>query len=247
MRYFDSHAHYDDSRFDEDRDALLELDFSVVNPGIDEKTSALATELANKYKNVYAALGIHPHNAEKVKKGYLERLKSMLSPKTVAIGEIGLDYYYMNSEKEAQRKVFSELLDFAHNLELPVIIHSRSAAQETMELITASPVRRGVLHCFSGHINQALEYIKMGFYIGIGGPITFKNAKKTVETVKLMPLDRLLLETDAPYLSPEPFRGKRNDSRNLKYIAKTIAEIKKTTEQEIIKITYNNAVKLFKI
>ncbi|MHC1749182.1 MAG: TatD family hydrolase [Cellulosilyticaceae bacterium] len=251
--YFDSHAHYDDEKFDLDRvellDSLKEKGVSyVVNAAADMSSAETSIKLAQAYNFIYAAVGVHPHDAENMKDSDLITLKEMSEhKKVVAIGEIGLDYYYDFSPKEAQRKWFIEQLKLAKQLDLPVIIHSRDACQETFEIIRESGVKNGVIHCFSGSKEMAQEYVKRGFYIGIGGSLTFKNAKKTVEVVETISLDNIVIETDAPYLTPVPHRGKRNDSSYLSYVVEKIAEIKNMSAEDVARITMKNAKDLFGI
>lgn len=251
----DSHAHLDDSRFQEDREYLInslnkngiEL---VINIGADLQTSINSVELANKYENIYAVIGVHPHSAREVTEQTLKQLKNMSkNNKVVAIGEIGLDFYYDNSPRDIQRKWFKEQLKLAKELNLPVVIHSRDAAQETFDTIKEAQdgKLRGVLHCYSSSVEMAIEYIKLGFYISLGGPVTFKNARVAREVAKEVPLDRLLIETDCPYLTPEPYRGKRNEPMYVKYVAEKIAEIKGITFEELSKATNRNTKELFGI
>lgn len=251
--YFDSHAHYDDERFDEDREALLislkekGVDF-VINVAADLKSAQSSIELAKKFNFIYAAVGVHPHEVEKLKEEDLNQIKKMAhSPKVVAIGEIGLDYYYDLSPRDVQRSWFKKQLQLAKELNLPVIIHSREASQETFDTVIESGIGQGVIHCFSGSSELAKEYVKRGFYIGIGGALTFKTAKKTVEVVKTIPIEHILIETDCPYLTPMPHRGKRNDSSYLQYVVEKISEIKEISVEEVCHITTKNARDLFKI
>lgn len=255
MMIIDSHAHLDDSRFDYDRDMIIknlknngiEL---VINIGADLKTSIASVSLADKYDNIYAAVGVHPHSAKEMDNSTIEILKSFAKrDKVVAIGEIGLDFHYDNSPRDIQRKWFKEQLKLAKEVDLPVIIHTREAAQETFDILKEAQdgSLRGVLHCYSGSVEMALEYIKLGFYISIAGPVTFNNAKVTKEVAKAVPLDKLLIETDCPYLTPMPYRGKRNEPMFTKYVAETIAEIRGITFDELAKATNNNTKGLFKI
>ena len=217
MNYFDSHAHYDDKRFKQDREELLrELLPScgvsnVINVGCDVKSSEMSIHLAEKYDYIYAAVGVHPHELYDMSSQTIAKLKKLSEhKKVVAIGEIGLDYYYDTHPKELQRFWFRQQLRLAEETNLPVIIHSRDASQETFDIIKASSVRRGSIHCYSGSAQMALDYVKMGFSIGVGGVVTFSNAKKLVETVAAIPMESILIETDCPYLAPNPNRGKRN-------------------------------------
>lgn len=251
--YFESHAHYDSEQFDDDRYEVIEslknsgVDY-VINVGADMQSSLTSIELSRKYDFIYAAVGVHPHDAENVKAEDYETLSSYLKEdKVVALGEIGLDYYYDLSPRDIQRQVFKNQLDICENAKKPVIIHSREAAQECFDMIKDSKVRRGVIHAFSGSTEMAKEYIKMGFYIGVGGIVTFKNARKLVEVVENIPLERILIETDSPYLSPVPVRGTRNNSQNLKYITEKIAQIKQISPENVAEITRKNAVSLFDI
>lgn len=251
----DSHVHLDDRRFNADRDMLIkslqdngvEL---VINIGADLKTSISSLELAKKYDNIYAAVGVHPHSAKEVTEETLDKLKEMAKEdKVVAIGEIGLDFYYDNSPRDIQRKWFKEQLELAKEVNLPVVIHSRDATQETFDTIKESQDGnlRGVLHCFSGSPEMAEEYIKLGFYISLGGPVTFKNARVVREVAKAIPLDKLLIETDCPYLTPEPYRGKRNEPMFVKYVAEKIAEVKGISFEEVVRATNRNTKELFGI
>nr|WP_307992991.1 TatD family hydrolase [uncultured Niameybacter sp.] len=251
--YFDSHAHYNDERFDEDRDALLNRIHEegveyIINIGADMDSSKESVALAHKYPFIYATVGVHPHDVSSMTMEDLETLEEMARlPKVVGIGEIGLDYYYNLSSPEDQIKWFKLQLELAKKLDVPVSIHSREASQLTFDIIKESGIKEGVIHCFSGSRELAIEYVKRGFYIGIGGSLTFKNARKTVEVVEYIPLDKILIETDCPYLTPVPHRGKRNDSSYLPFVIDKIAEIKGITADEVCKITLNNAKKLFRI
>lgn len=251
----DSHAHLDDERFDGDRDILIKSLKSnkielVINIGADFQSSINSIELAKQYDNIYASIGVHPHSASEVTEETLDKFREMAKEeKVVAIGEIGLDYYYDNSPRDLQRKWFREQLKLAKELDLPVIIHSRDATQETFDIIKEAQdgSLRGVLHCFSGSVEVAMEYIKLGFYISIGGPVTFKNARVVKEVAEAVPLDKLLIETDCPYLTPEPYRGKRNEPMFVKYVAQKIAEIKDINFEELAKATNKNTKELFRI
>lgn len=252
MKYFESHAHYDDKRFREDREELLGelLPASgvshVINIGCDVKSSEMSIRLAEKYDYIYAAVGVHPHELYDMSSQTIAKLKKLSEHlKVVAIGEIGLDYYYDTHPRELQRFWFRQQLRLAEEVNKPVIIHSRDASQETFDIIQSTNIRRGSIHCYSGSAQMAQDYVKMGFHIGVGGVVTFSNAKKLVETVEAIPIESILIETDCPYLAPTPNRGKRNDSTNLKYIVEKIAEIKNMTPEEVAKITKNNAKSLF--
>lgn len=249
---FDTHAHYDDSRFDEDRDELLcslkEKGVThIINCGCDLKSSLTTLALSEKHDFIYAAIGVHAHEAEEATESDLAEIEKLYeNNKVVAVGEIGLDYHYDFSPRERQIEIFERQLIIANNLNLPVIIHDREAHEDTMSLLKKYKPK-GVVHCFSGSAEMAKEIIKLGMYIGIGGAVTFKNAKKPIEVVEYLPLDRLLLETDAPYMTPVPFRGQRCDSAHIAYTAEKIAEIKELDVQELIDICNENAKILFNI
>lgn len=256
--FFDSHAHYDDDRFDEDRHELLsnmsknKVDY-IVNAAADITSSNEGIQLAQRYSFMYTAVGVHPHSVDELGKedagqATIDLLEGLAkNPKVVAIGEIGLDYYYEHSPREVQRTWFNRQMELAKKAGLPIIVHSREAAQETFDMIRESGLNAGVIHCFSGSAEMAKEYIKLGFYIGIGGTVTFSNARKTVEVVEQIPLESIVIETDCPYLTPMPYRGKRNDSTYLTYIAKRIADIKNVSIEEVASITSKNARDLFGI
>ena len=254
MKYtgiFDSHAHYDDPAFDGDRDRLLaELPgmgvARVVDCGADLASSRRAAELAVKYPYFSAAAGIHPEEAHGLPKDWEEQLRKLLAlPKMVAVGEIGLDYHFSeNPPRETQRVVFEKQIMLANSLGLPVIVHDRDAHGDTMELLRKHRPR-GVVHCFSGSVEMAKEVLRLGMYLGLGGAVTFKNARVPVEVAKMAPPDRLLLETDCPYMAPVPCRGKRNDSSLIAYTAGRIAEIRGEDAQELINRAARNAERLF--
>ncbi len=249
---FDTHAHYDDSRFDEDRTELLSSLLSgtvsgIINCGCDLKSSLETVTLTEKHSLLYGAVGVHPHEAEGTTDIDLEKIKELYShEKVVAVGEIGLDYFYDFSPREKQIELFRKQIITANELSLPVIIHDRDAHEDTMNILKELKPE-GVVHCFSGSAEMAKEILKLGLYIGIGGAVTFKNARKPVEVVEMLPLDRLLLETDAPYMTPVPFRGKRCDSSHIAYTAEKIAEIKGIDAQELIDRCNENAKALFGI
>ncbi len=247
---FDTHAHYDDPKFDQDRKSLLLSMESknvcgIINCGCDINSSLKSVEFSKEYPFVYAAVGYHPENIPENSEFDETSLISLIKEeKTVAIGEIGLDYYWDSSRAETQKIFFEKQLCLAEKLNMPVIIHSRDACDDTLQIIKRHNVR-GVMHCFSGSVETAEEYIKLGFYLGFGGAVTFKNAKRAVSVVQAVPMDRILLETDCPYMAPEPFRGKRNDSTLIKFVAEKIAEIKKISPETVKSTTLNNAKKLF--
>ncbi|NLC04864.1 MAG: TatD family hydrolase [Tissierellia bacterium] len=251
----DSHAHLDDRRFNDDRDMLIK-NFKnnnielVINIGADLKTSVASVELADKYDTIYAAVGVHPHSAKEVNTLVMENIRELTkNKKVVAIGEIGLDFHYDNSPRDVQRKWFIEQLKLAKELDLPVIIHTREASQETYDILKNNQdgTVRGVMHSFSGSAEMASLYVDMGFYISIGGPVTFKNARVVREVAEAVPLDKLLIETDCPYLTPEPYRGKRNEPVYMKYTAEKIAQVRGISYDEVVKATNRNAKKLFNI
>ncbi len=250
---FESHAHYDDPKFNHDREALFKkmtqagIDH-IVNIGADMNSSRVSIELAKKYPFIYAAVGVHPHDVQEMKEEHLETLIHFAAyEKVVAIGEIGLDYYYDNSPREIQKLWFREQLKVAKELGLPVVIHSRDAASDTYEIIKDAELgqEKGVIHCYSGSVEMARKYVEDGFYLGIGGVLTFKKSKTIKEVVEDISLDHLLVETDAPYLAPEPHRGKRNDSTYLVHVIQKIAEIKGITPEEVESVTHANAMRLF--
>lgn len=250
--YFDFHAHYDDSKFDPDRSNLLKQlptqeVRGIINSGSCINSSYESVKIAESYPYVYASVGVHPHEVHKMKDADLSILEELAShKKVVAIGEIGLDYHYDYSPRDVQQKWFTNQLALAKKLNMPVVIHSREASQDTLNIIKDSGIKSGALHCYSGHLPMALEYIRMGFYISLGGVVTYKNAQKTKEVAAGIPLNRLLIETDAPYLSPVPFRGKRNDSSRLSFIAEEIANIRNITKEEVASAALKNAENLLK-
>lgn len=251
--YFDTHAHYDSEAFNVDRDELLSSlprqgISLVLNPGCDRQTSQLAVSYADKYPHVYAAVGWHPHEARLMDEAGEDFIRQAAkNKKVVAIGEIGLDYYYDHSPRDIQRECFIRQMELARQLELPVIIHDRQAHKDTLEVIQGYPDVLGVFHCYSGSAEMAVEILKLGWYLSFTGAITFKNARRAVEAIEQTPADRLMLETDAPYLTPVPFRGRRNDSRNIPYIAETMAKAKGMETAELAKLTMENSLRFFGI
>lgn len=253
---FDSHAHLNDKRFDEDREELINslkakgVDL-VLNPGACIETSKSSVDLANKYDFIYAAVGVHPHDVGEMTEEDIETLRKLAleNEKVKAIGEIGLDYYYDNSPREIQKKWFKRQIELANELKLPIIIHDRDAHGDTFEIIknTKSPEIGCVLHCYSGNVELAKEYVKMGCYISIPGTVTFKNNKKTREVAKEIPLEYLLIETDSPYMAPEPHRGKRNDPSLVQFVADKIAQEKGISYEQVCKATKENAKRFFNI
>lgn len=247
---FDSHAHYEDSRFDQDRENLFETLKAhgvggIITCGCDKESSLAALKMAKESDIVYAAVGIHPGNIDSgTTVSDIEKLLNF--EKCVAIGEIGLDYYWVQDNKEKQKEIFISQLELAKKYNLPVLVHDRDAHADTLEILKEYKPK-GVVHSFSGSMEMAEDIINLGMYIGVGGVITFKNAKKLPDIVKNLPEDKILLETDAPYLSPVPFRGKTNNSALIYLTAEKIAEIRNTTTEHILKITYQNAKTLFGI
>ncbi len=251
--YFESHAHYDDEKYDLDRFELIGkmhengVDY-IINAGSDLKSSLAGINISSAFPFFYAAVGVHPHEVSDMTDDDIKTLRKYAeNENVVAVGEIGLDFYYDFSPRELQRKWFVRQLELAKEIDLPVIIHSREAAKECFDIIKNSGVRKGVIHSYSGSWQMALDYVELGFYIGIGGMVTFKNARKPIETVEKVPIDRILLETDSPYLSPVPLRGTRNNSQNLKYICDKIAQIKQISPENVAKITSENSMELFSL
>lgn len=252
---FDTHVHYDDEAFKEDRDQLLsslkEHNIeAVVNIGASIRSSRNTLELIKKYPFIYGAVGVHPSETARLSDELLYQLEvAAKEERVVAIGEIGLDYYWDEPERALQKHWFVRQLDMARRVHLPIVVHSRDAAKDTLDIIRAEHAADmgGVLHCFSYGVDIAREYLNMGFYLGIGGVITFKNAKKLKEVVEYMPIEQLVLETDCPYLSPVPNRGKRNSSLNLPYIIEAVSEIKQISPDEVIAITNKNAKTMYRI
>ena len=250
---FESHAHYDDDAFDEDRESLLGslqqqgIEY-VINVGASLASTARAISLAADYDFIYAAAGVHPSDTDELNEENFIWLKDQCKKdKVVAVGEIGLDYHYPDTNKPIQQKWFVRQLQLANEVQLPVIIHSRDAAKDTLDIMKGeAPVEKGgVIHCYSYTKELARDFLNMGYYFGIGGVLTFKNAKKLREAVEYIPMDRLLIETDSPYLAPEPYRGKRNCSLYLPYVVDALAEIKGLTPEEVITITRENGLSLF--
>jgi TatD DNase family protein len=252
-KIFDSHAHYDDESFDLDRSEILsalpqngvEL---AINAASDLASAQKGIAYAKEFSHIYAAVGVHPHEAAKAPSDYLRTLRTMAAEsKVCAIGEIGLDYHYDFSPREAQREVFEAQIMLANELDLPVIIHDREAHGDMYEILKNLHPKSGVVHCFSGGVELLNETLRLGLYVGLGGATTFKNAKKPIEVAAAIPLERLLLETDAPYMSPVPFRGKRCESPMIALVAQKIAEIKGVSVENVIGVTNQNARRLFKI
>ncbi len=274
MQIFDTHAHYDDKAFDEDRDELLDgallkelnLEYetaddkleekkyrvsNVVNIGCSIKSSITSSEMSKKYDYMYSVVGVIPHHVDGMTEEDIDTLRNLAKEnnKVVAIGEIGLDYYYDEPVRDLQKVWFVRQMELARELGLPIVIHSREAAQDTVELMKAAKASEigGVVHCYSYSEEISREFLKMGFFFGIGGVITFKNSKKLRRAVASIPLESIVLETDSPYLTPSPNRGKRNDSRYLPYVIHEIAKIKDISPEEVAETVYQNALKLYRI
>ena len=261
MQFFDSHAHYNDEKFNEDRFELIEKIYEsgvtkLVNAGYSIESSKYALEIAKKYNWMYTISGISPNDIPEDGIGLANQLqelesfihKNLNSRKIVAIGEIGLDYYWNKENIELQKKAFIEQIDLANKFNLPIVIHTREAVMDTLDILKKhTAARKGVFHCCPLNRELVKEALKLGFYISFAGPVTFKNAKNANEIIEMVPIDRILIETDSPYLSPEPNRGKRNDSRNVKYIAEKIASVKQTSLEEVVEVTFGNACEIFEI
>lgn len=252
---FETHAHYDDDKYNEDREELLKRVHEsgvspIINVGASIESTKRTIELANSHDYIYAAVGIHPSDIGGLNEESFEWLNEQTKlERVVAVGEIGLDYYWDKEAdvQKAQRYWFARQMDMARDTGLPVIIHSRDAAEDTMKVMKECNAKDvpGVVHCYSYSKEMAREFIKMGYYIGVGGVVTFKNAKKLVETVEDIPIEKILLETDCPYMAPEPHRGTRNDSSNIPYVIEKIAQIKRISKEEVERITEENAYNLF--
>ena len=251
---FDTHAHMDDRAFDEDRAQLL-ADFPnrgialIMNPGCSLESSRNVDKLTREYDYLYGAVGSHPDAADEVDEGVLEEYRMLCkqNPKIRAIGEIGLDYHYEDIPREIQQKAFRLQMALARELGLPVIVHEREAHEDGMKIVDEFPEVKGVFHCYSGSAEMAKELVKRGWYIGFTGVLTFKNARKAVEVASSIPLDRIVIETDCPYMSPEPFRGKRNDPGKIYRMAEKLAEIRGLSVEEVHRITLENGKKLYRI
>lgn len=250
---FETHAHYDDKAFDRDRDRLIRLLKNegiapIINVGASVESTKGTMELAHKYDHVYAVAGVHPSDCGFLTEADMEWLRSLTDDeKVVAIGEIGLDYHYDEPDKDTQKKWFVRQIELAKDTQLPIVVHSRDAASDTFEILSRKEYKgmRGIIHCFSYSLELAKEYVKMGYYIGVGGVVTFKNGCKLHEVVRGIPLDNIVVETDAPYLSPEPYRGRRNSSAFIPYIIERIAELKDLSYEEVEKAVYENAAGLY--
>ena len=260
MKFFDSHSHYNDEKFDEDRKQIIEKTFEegitkFICAGYDIESSKKSLEIANKYENIYSIVGVSPNDVPKTEKEIskvldelIKIIKEDVNKKVVAIGEIGLDYYWNKENKEIQKEMFKLQIDIANKYNLPIVIHTREAVDDTLKILKENTViNKGIFHCCPLNRELVKEGLKLGFYISFAGPITFKNSKNATEVINLVPLDKMLVETDSPYLSPEPKRGTRNDSSNIIYTIQKIAEVKNMSAEEVAQITYNNTIKIFKI
>ncbi len=249
---FESHAHYQDDRFKEDLEEVLQRTFDnnvgiIVDITSYEKEFEEVLELAKKYEKIYCTLGVHPHEVKNMTEDTLKKMEEYSKlPKVVAIGEIGLDYFYDLSPREEQRRWFIEQLNLAKKLDLPIVIHSRDACQDTLTILKEHGHGRGVVHCFSGSLETAREYIKRGYKLGVGGVLTFKNAKLP-EIVKAIGLEHIVIETDAPYMAPTPHRGKRNESMLLSLVVEKLCELFDMSQEEVEKITFDNAVQMYEM
>ncbi len=260
MELFDSHSHYNDEKFNEDREQIIKETYEAgvtkfVCAGYNIDSSLFSLEMSKKYEFIYSICGISPNDIPQSEQQLWKDLdeiskivKENKSKKLVAIGEIGLDYYWNKENKELQKQAFIKQIELANELELPIVIHSRDASVDTLDIIRNNRVNKaGIFHCCQ--LNQELvrQALELGYYISFAGPITFKNSKNAPDSIKMVPMDRILIETDSPYLSPEPNRGKRNDCRNVKYVAQKIADVKELTVEEVAQKTYENAMRIFNI
>lgn len=260
MEFFDSHSHYNDEKFNEDREKIIKDTFEsgitkFVCAGYNIPSSLFSLELSKKYEYIYSICGISPNDIPQSEQELWKSIdeitqivKEKNSKKLVAIGEIGLDYYWNKENSDLQKQAFIKQIELANEMKLPIVIHSRDASVDTIDIIRNHRVKKaGIFHCCQ--LNQELvrQALELGYYISFAGPVTFKNSKNAPDVVKMVPLDRILIETDSPYLSPEPNRGKRNDCRNVKYVAQKIADIKEISLEEVAKKTYENAMRIFEI
>ena len=260
MEFFDSHSHYYDEKFNEDREQLIQDTYKqgitkFVCAGYNIQSSLDSLEISKKYDFIYSICGISPNDIPQSEQELWKSIdeiaqiaKQNNDKKLVAIGEIGLDYYWNKDNKELQKQAFIKQIELANELELPIVIHSRDASVDTIEILKTNSVhKKGIFHCCQLNQEMIRQALELGFYISFAGPITFKNAKNADDCVKMVPMNKILIETDSPYLSPEPYRGKINDSRNVKYVAQKIANIKELSLEEVAKITYENAMRIFEI
>ena len=260
MEFFDSHSHYNDEKFDEDREQIINDTYNAgitkfVCAGYNIKSSLDSLELSKKYDFIYSICGISPNDIPQTEQELWKSLDEITklvqnnkSKKLVAIGEIGLDYYWNKENKELQEQAFIKQIELANKLELPIVIHSRDASVDTINIIEENKVNKaGIFHCCQQNQEMIKNALRLGYYISLAGPVTFKNAKNSADIIQMIPMDKLLIETDSPYLAPEPNRGKRNDCRNVKYVAQRIADVKRKTLEEVAKATYENAMRIFEI
>ena len=260
MESFDSHSHYNDEKFDEDREQIINDTYNAgitkfVCAGYNIKSSLDSLELSKKYDFIYSICGISPNDIPQTEQELWKSLDEITkivqnnkSKKLVAIGEIGLDYYWNKENKELQEQAFIKQIELANKLELPIVIHSRDASVDTINIIEENKVNKaGIFHCCQQNQEMIKNALRLGYYISLAGPVTFKNAKNSADIIQMIPMDKLLIETDSPYLAPEPNRGKRNDCRNVKYVAQKIADVKGITLEEVAKVTYENAMRIFEI
>ena len=260
MEFFDTHSHYNDEKFDEDREQIIKDTYEsgvtkFVCAGYNIESSKKAIELSKKYEFIYSICGISPNDVPQSEQELWKNIaeiskivKENETNKLVAIGEIGLDYYWSTENKELQKEAFIKQIDLANELNLPIVIHSRDASSDTIDILKAHSVeKKGIFHCCQFNQEMIRQALELGYYISFAGPVTFKNSKNAPDVVNMVPLDRILIETDSPYLAPEPNRGKRNDSRNVKYVAQKIADLKDIPIEDIAKITYENAMRIFTI
>ena len=260
MEFFDTHSHYNDEKFDEDREQIIKDTYEsgvtkFVCAGYNIESSKTAIELSKKYEFIYSICGISPNDVPQSEQELWKNIaeiskivKENETNKLVAIGEIGLDYYWSTENKELQKEAFIKQIDLANELNLPIVIHSRDASSDTIDILKAHSVeKKGIFHCCQFNQEMIRQALELGYYISFAGPVTFKNSKNAPDVVNMVPLDRILIETDSPYLAPEPNRGKRNDSRNVKYVAQKIADLKDIPIEDIAKITYENAMRIFTI
>ena len=255
MEFFDSHAHYNDEKFEKDRYELINNIYNegitkIINAGYSLDSSRYAIDIAKNYDFMYATAGISPNDIDDFKIKDLGEIENLAkNKKVVAIGEIGLDYHWNTENKDLQKQVFISQIEIANKLNLPIVIHTREAIYDTLDILKnqIKPIKKGVFHCCPLNKDLVREGLKLGFYISFAGPITFKNSKNADEIIEMVPRDKILIETDSPYLSPEPLRGKRNDSRNVKYMAQKIADVKGVSIEEVAKETYQNTKNIFGI
>ena len=260
MEFFDSHSHYNDEKFDEDREQIINDTYNAgitkfVCAGYNIKSSLDSLELSEKYDFIYSICGISPNDIPQTEQELWKSLDEITkivqnnkSKKLVAIGEIGLDYYWNKENKGLQELAFIKQIELANKLELPIVIHSRDASVDTINIIEENKVNKaGIFHCCQQNQEMIKNALRLGYYISLAGPVTFKNAKNSADIIQMIPMDKLLIETDSPYLAPEPNRGKRNDCRNVKYVAQRIADVKRITLEEVAKATYENAMRIYEI